>query len=189
MLDPSSILYLTAALLFLALVYLVAVYNKIARLRNVVRESWSDVDVALKRRYDLIPNLVATVKAYASHEEALLTQIAAARERAVVAEGSIDMKQDEERKLVGNVNILLGHVEAYPELKSSSQYLDLQHELINSEDRIAASRRFYNANVRDFNTLLTRFPTGLVAKANGFAEAPFFDVEGLDVRVAPSVNV
>lgn len=189
MLDLSTILYSIAGLLFLALVYMVVTYNRIARLRNLVRESWSDVDVALKRRYDLIPNLVATVKAYASHEETLLTQIATARERAVVASGSVNDKQDEEKKLVSSVNTLLGRVEAYPDLQSSSQYLALQQELINTEDRIAAARRFYNANVRDFNTLLSRFPTGMVAKANGFAEAPFFDVEGLDLESAPKVSV
>ncbi len=186
--DTTTFLYAVAAFTFLIMVFLVTTYNKIARLKNLVRESWSDVDVALKRRYDLIPNLVDTAKAYAAHEQSLFTEIAVAREHASVASGSIDEREAQEKVLVSRVNTLLGRVESYPQIKSNEQFLAIQVELVNTEDRIAAARRFYNANVRDYNTLLCRFPTGAIAKMNGFVEAPYFDVEGLNVDIAPTVS-
>ncbi|MBI1755925.1 MAG: LemA family protein [Fimbriimonas ginsengisoli] len=168
--------------LFLLFVYVVATFNRIARLKNHLRESWADVDVALKRRYDLIPNLVETVKAYAAHEQQLLTKITEARTRAMAAPGLVEHAQQENEMVLG-LNGLLARVEAYPNLKASESFQQLQMELVDTEDRIAAARRFYNANVRDFNSLLASFPSGLVAKVAGCVEAPFFEVQDLAVRL------
>jgi len=161
---------------FVVLIGAVSLSNAIVRLSNLVRESWADVDVALKRRHDLIPNLVDVVRAYARHEQETLAQVVAARDRAVQELGSVAAHARDEDELGRRVYQLLARVEAYPELKASDHFLALQRELADTEDRIAAARRFYNANVRDYNTRLATFPSSLFA--GGRRPAEFFEIEG-----------
>ena len=165
--------------------YVISVVNRLARLKHLVRESWAQVDVALKRRYDLVPNLVETCKAYAAHETDLFTRVVEARNRAMAGGEAVAAHASQEAVLVASLNGLLARVEAYPQLKSSTNFLELQQELGNTEDRIAAARRFYNANVRDYNTALEQFPSSLFA--GGHRSADYFEVEAVEVRHAPPV--
>lgn len=185
----SSFLVLIGSALVVFAIWWFAMHNKFARLRNHIRESWSNVDVALKRRYDLIPNLVDTVRAYAAHERQTLEGVVEARNRALAAVGPIAEQAHEENELVHSVNRLLAVAEGYPNLKASQNFLALQAELINTEDRIAAARRFYNANVREFNTLRESFPSSVVAGAMNLPPAEFFEVDSLSFRAAPEVNL
>ena len=163
-------------------------YNKLVRLRQLIRESWGNVDVQLKRRYELIPNLVNTVKGYAQHERETLAMVIEARNRAAANTGAIGAQAEDERKLVDATRQLLAVAESYPELKASQNFLALQQELVNTEDRIAAARRFYNANVRDYNVSRTTFPCMLVAGFGDFPPADFFEVDDRTVRQAPAVS-
>lgn len=151
------------------LVWYVSTKNRFVWLDNLIRESWSGIDVQLKRRYDLIPNLVETVKGYAQHEDRLFEAIARARETSAAALG-VGARSQSDQELTGAVTSLLARVEAYPELKASRHFLELQQELSMTEDRIAAARRFYNANVRDFNAMLQSFPSSLLAGDRKAAE-------------------
>ena len=164
-------------------------YNKLVRLRQLIRESWGNVDVQLKRRYDLIPNLVNVVKGYAQHERDTLQMVVDARNRAEANHASVGAQAADEQRLVSATRQLFAVIEAYPELKASQHFLALQQELINTEDRIAAARRFYNANVRDYNVARTTFPTMLVAGLGDFPPADFFEVEEITVRQAPAVSL
>lgn len=166
----------------LPLIWLIVTANRFVRLRNLIRESWSNVDVVLKRRYDLIPNLVETVKGYVRHERELFERVAEARSRAVASTGRVGQQAADENQLVRCVNQLLARVEAYPELRASQQFLALQRELVNTEDRIAAARRFYNANVREYSTLAGQFPSLLVARLMKLPPEDFFEVEDLAIR-------
>jgi LemA protein len=162
-------------------------YNKLVRLRQLIRESWGNVDVQLKRRYDLIPNLVNVVKGYAQHERDTLQTVLEARNRAEANHGAVGSQAQDEQQLVRAARQLFAVAEAYPELKASQHFTSLQQELINTEDRIAAARRFYNANVRDYNVARTTFPTMLVSGLGDFPPADFFEVEEITVRQAPAV--
>lgn len=162
------------------LLWVIGTLNRFTQLQNAIRESWSNVDVALKRRYDLIPNLVETCKAYAAHEEAVFSQVVEARNRAMEHTGALSAQARSERELGQAVGALLARVEAYPELRASAHFLELQRELTNTEDRIAAARRFYNANVRDFNVAITSFPGAFLA--GGRKAAEFFEVDSLAER-------
>jgi len=166
----------------------IAWYNKLVRLRQLIRESWGNVDVQLRRRYDLIPNLVNTVKGYAQHERDTLDAVIDARNRAEANHGAIGSQAQDEQKLVSATRHLFAVAEAYPQLKASANFLALQQELTNTEDRIAAARRFYNANVRDYNIARTTFPTMLVAGMGDFPPADFFEVEDSSVRQTPVVS-
>jgi LemA protein len=152
-------------------------YNRFVRQRQLIDNAWSNVDTELKRRYDLIPNLVATVKGYAGHERDTLEAVVEARARAVAETGSARAQAGQENVLVDALKHLLALRESYPELKANTQFLDLQAQLVTTEDRIQAARRLYNANVRDFNTRVQSFPSTLVARAGGFAQAEFFELE------------
>ena len=163
-------------------------YNHLVGLRNRVTESWSNVDTELKRRYDLIPNLVETVKGYAAHERAVLQQVVEARGRAVASTGSAGSQARDENVLIGALRQLLAVAENYPQLKASANFLQLQQELANTEDRIQAARRFYNANVRDLNTRIGVFPSNVIAGVFGFKAEKFFEVEDSRVRTAPQVG-
>ena len=178
-----------AAGVLLVLVWFVANYNTLVRLRQHVRESWSDIDTELKRRYELIPNLVETVKGYAAHERQTLQAVIEARNRAVASAGSPEQQAADENALVATLRQLFAVAEGYPELKASRNFLALQEELANTEDRIQAARRFYNANVRDLNTRVAVFPSNLVASMFGFSPAGFFEVEDSHVRAAPRVDL
>ncbi|MDX2175001.1 MAG: LemA family protein [Candidatus Sumerlaeia bacterium] len=168
----------------LAGVWLMLIYNSLVRHRNHVAESWSGIDTELKRRYDLIPNLVSTVKGYAAHEAQVLEAVARAR----AASGSgVDQRADAERSVVSGLRTFLAVAESYPQLKADAQFLALQRELAETENRIQAARRFYNANVRDLNNLVQSFPSNLVASTFGFRQSSFFEVESALEREAPKV--
>ncbi len=134
------------------LLWPIGTYNGLVRIRQHVRESWSGIDVELKRRYELIPNLVATVKGYAEHEKDVFERVVRARQAAVDSTGSPASQAKDENELVGSLRSLFAVVESYPDLKANEQFLNLQEELANTEDRIAAARRFFNGNVRDLNS-------------------------------------
>ncbi len=163
-------------------------YNTLVRLRQHVRESWSGIDTELKRRHDLVPNLVETVKGYAAHESALFQRVTEARARAAASTGAVEQKVADEKELVAGMQKLLAVAEGYPDLKASGPFLELQKELVNTEDRIQAARRFYNANVRDLNTRIEVFPSNLIAGLFGFTPEQFFEVESAVVRQSVDVS-
>lgn len=159
-------------------------YNGLIRLKNRVDESWSDIDVQLKRRYDLIPNLVETVKGYASHEKEALERVVQARSNSMSLQNSenVEEKLKAENTLSSTLKSIFALSESYPDLKANQNFLELQRELSDTENKIQASRRFYNGNVRDFNTKLEVFPTNLIAKQLGFSSRKFFEVEEASQR-------
>ena len=181
-------LYVAGGIVLLLLIWIVATYNTMVRLRQHCRESWSGVDTELKRRYDLVPNLVETVKGYAAHERAVLQAVVEARGRAVASTGSAGSQARDENVLIGALRQLLVVAENYPQLKASDNFLQLQQELSNTEDRIQAARRFYNANVRDLNTRIGVFPSNIIAGMFGFKAEEFFEVEDSRERAAPQVG-
>ncbi len=166
--------------------WLIAVYNGLIKAKNRTEEAFSDIDVQLKRRHDLIPNLVNTVKGYASHESAVFTQVTEARSQAMQAK-TIDEKIDSENQLMGTLKSLFAVAENYPELKANENFLHLQQELADTENKIQASRRFYNGNVRDFNIKLQVFPTNLIAGILGFKAYQFFEAEE-EAKAVPQVD-
>ena len=167
--------YLIVGLLVLLALWFWAVYNGLIRFKERTDEAWSDIEVQMKRRYDLIPNLVETVKGYVKHEEGTLTKVIEARNKAMGATTSAEHAQAE-NMLSGTLKSLFALSEAYPDLKANQGFLDLQHELRDAEDKIQASRRFYNANVRDFNIKIKVFPTNMVAGMLGFKKYDYFDI-------------
>ena len=184
------VLIILLLVLFLPVVYVVVQYNWLVSLRNYISESWSNVDTELKRRYDLIPNLVATVKGYAAHEREVLERVTELRERCVANNGSPADQARDENQLVAALKQMLVVVENYPQLKADQQFLKLQQELITTENRIQAARRFYNGNVRDYRNKCETFPSNLVARMFGFQPHEFFSVppsvkEVPDVEFAP----
>ncbi|MBN1477218.1 LemA family protein [Candidatus Sumerlaeota bacterium] len=185
--EPSLIVPL--AVLLIVLIWAIANFNALVRLRNHVRESWSGIDTELKRRYDLIPNLVETVKGYAKHEREVLERVTAARSQAVASRGSPEQQARDENALIGTLRTLFAVSEAYPDLKANRGFLSLQEELANTEDRIQAARRFYNANVRDLNTRIEVFPSNIIAAIFGFRRAEFFEIEDAGIRRPPEVSV
>lgn len=157
-------------------VSIVGIYNGLIKLKNRVDEAWSDIDVQLKRRYDLIPNLVNTVKGYASHEKELFEKVTEARTAAMGA-GTPAEKEQAENALSGTLKSLFAVAENYPDLKANQNFLELQRELTDTEDKIQAARRFYNGNVRDFNTKIQVFPTNIFAGMLNFTKREFFAAE------------
>jgi LemA protein len=155
--------------------YVVFVYNGLVRLRNRVGEAWSDIDVQLKRRYDLIPNLVNTVKGYAAHESSVFEKVTEARSQAMQA-GTTHDKAQAENMLSQTLKSLFAVAEAYPELKANQNFLELQRELSDTENKIQASRRFYNGNVLELNNKIDMFPSNVIAGMFGFAKKEFFEV-------------
>jgi len=187
---PISLgLCLPIGLLVIALIWVAATYNSLVKLRFQCREAWSNVDTELNRRYDLIPNLVETVKGYATHERQTLEMVAEARSRALASTGSPESQARDENHFVHSLRQLLAVAEAYPDLKASTHFLHLQRELANTEDRIQAARRFYNGNVRDLNTRIEVVPSNLIAGLFGFQKEEFFEVEDTGIRTAPQVAV
>jgi LemA protein len=177
----ESILVVAGLLLLVVCFWIVTASNRFARLEALIRESWANVDVALKRRHDLIPNLVETVKAHAAHESEVLERVVAARNQAISG------GPQDENELARSVSVLLARTEAYPNLRSSVSFLGLQQELVNTEDRIAAARRFYNANVRDYNTALESFPSNLLAGDRKPKE--FYEIDSIDMRFSPQLDL
>jgi len=154
--------------------WLIAVHNGLVTLKNRVDEAWSDIDVQLKRRYDLIPNLVETVKGYARHESETFEKVIQARNAAMGAQGTGD-KAAAENMLSGTLKSIFALSENYPDLKANQNFLQLQDDLKDAEDKIQAARRFYNGNVRDFNTKVQLFPNNLVAGKLAFVKYDFFE--------------
>ena len=178
---------MSGVILGLPLLWAILTYNRFARLGQHVKESWSGVDVELKRRHDLVPNLVEKVKGYAKHERETLEMVVAARAKAMAAGEALRERVDGESELGRSLGRLIALSESYPELKSDRHFLELQRELSLTEDRIAASRRFYNSNVRELNSLRIQFPSNLVAGVFGFREERFFELEDAAERSAPRV--
>jgi len=185
----SPVLWIVVGLLAVVLLAGIYLFNRLVALRTRVDNGWSQIDVQLRRRYDLIPNLVATVKGYATHEREVLERVIEARNRAQANRGAVGSQSEDERRLVDATKQLFAVVESYPQLKASANFLALQKELVDTEDRIAAARRFYNANVRDYNVSRTTFPVMLVAGFGDFPPQDYFEVEDHTVRAAPVVSM
>lgn len=169
-------LWIAIGLIVLLAIYLIATYNGLVKLNVRVDEAWSDITVQLKRRYDLIPNLVNTVKGYAQHEAGVFEKVTEARANALNAQGPAETAKAE-NALSDTLKSLFAVAEAYPDLKASQNFQDLQAELVDTEDKIQASRRFYNGSARDLNIKIKVFPNTLFAKSLGFKEREFFDVD------------
>jgi LemA protein len=175
-------------IVLLPLIWLIATFNRLSRTRQHVRESWADIDVELKRRYDLIPNLLETVKGYAAHERGIFERIAELRSKAQSAHASVGEHAADESSLLLGLKQLFVICERYPTLKADAHFTSLQQELALTEDRIAAARRFFNANVREMNQLCLTVPTNLVAGMFGFAQESFFELSSEAERIVPRVT-
>ena len=156
--------------------WVIAMYNQFVQLANRVKEAWSDIEVQMKRRYDLIPNLLETVKGYAAHEKDVFEKVTQARAAAIGAQ-TMPQHAQAENMLSGALKSLFAVAEAYPQLRANENFLELQRELTDTEDKIQAARRFYNGNVRDMNTLMESFPSNLVANIFKFQKQEFFELE------------
>jgi LemA protein len=171
------VLLVVAGVAIVTSVALLLTYNRFVRLRNLIGESWHDIDTELQRRYDLIPNLVETVKGYAAHERAVFESVTALRTQAMAEQRPPDVQAPIEQALGRGVAQVLAVAENYPDLKTSEQFLSLQHELVDTEDRIQVARRIYNANVRAYNNMVQSFPSMLLANALHYETRPFFEVD------------
>ena len=169
---------IVGAVVVLLVLWAVGVYNGLIKLRNLVQEAWRQIDVELKRRHDLIPNLVETVKGYAAHERGTLEDVMKARSAAMAGGQSPAQQAQSEGLLSAALGRLIAVAEAYPDLKANQNFLALQQELTATEDRIAASRRYYNANVRELNTRVETVPSNMVAGIFNIERAEYFEVEG-----------
>jgi len=179
-----------AILLFVVcafVLWFVGTYNSLVKIKNRAKEAWSDIDVQLKRRYNLIPNLVETVKGYAVHEREVLEKVTEARSRAMGAQG-MEEKAQAENALTNTLKSLFAVSENYPDLKASQNFLELQRELRDTEDKIQAARRFYNGNVRDLNIKRESFPSNIVARIFDFKKMDLFEIEEAEERETPQVN-
>jgi LemA protein len=164
------------AALSLIVIFGIILYNKLVRLRNTAESAWSDIDVQLKKRHDLVPNLVETVKGYAAHEQSLFTRVTEARTQAILSSGPAESAQAETR-LRDTLKSLFAVAEAYPELRANENFLQLQSQLKEIEDAVEAARRYYNAVVRDLNTTVEQFPSNLVAARFNFGRKDFFELQ------------
>jgi LemA protein len=176
--EPFALAVLVA-FIGLPLLYVIVIYNSLVGLRNHIKEAWANIDTELKRRYDLIPNLVETTKAYARHEREVLERVTELRNRCRSNNGSPVRQAATETQLVASLDRLFAVAENYPALKADANFQQLQHELANTEDRIQAARRFYNGNVRDYRNKTQSFPSNLIAGICGFPPeaSEFFEVE------------
>ncbi len=175
------LLYIILGILAVVILWIIGIYNGLVKFNNRTKEAWSDIDVQLKRRHDLIPNLVETVKGYATHERELFEKVAQARASAVSA-GTPHEKAKAENILSGTLKTLFAVSENYPELKASGNFAKLQDELSDTENKIQASRRFYNGNVRDFNIKIETFPNNVVAGWLKFKKYEFFEIENKEEK-------
>ena len=167
---------ITVVIIAVIVIYLVVSYNGLVSLRNRVKEAWSDIQVQMKRRYDLIPNLVETVKGYASYESATLEKVIQARNMAMANQGTPSEQAQSENILSGTLKSLFALSEKYPDLKANQNFLKLQEELTDTENKIKASRRYYNGNVLALNNKVEMFPTNIIASVFGFKKADFFEL-------------
>ncbi len=182
-----DLLYLGLIIIAVLGLGIIAIYNSLVKLRNRAQEAWADIDVQLKRRYNLIPNLVETVKGYAGHERELFEKVTEARTKAMTASG-IREKGQAENMLSNTLKSLFAVAENYPDLKASENFLELQRELRDTEDKIQAARRFYNANVRDLNIKIESFPSNIIANMFNFKKMDLFELGEAEERKAPSVK-
>ncbi len=170
------ILKIIFGILAILVLWIIFIYNRLVALRNRVKEAWSDIEVQLKRRYNLIPNLVETVKGYASHEKEVFEKVTQARTKAIGAQ-NLKEKAVAENMLSNTLKSLFAVAENYPQLRSSENFQKLQDELTDAEDKIQAARRFYNGNVRDFNIKIESFPSNIIAKIFNFKKVEFFEIK------------
>lgn len=177
-------MYIALGIIVAFVLYFVFKYNGFVSLRTRAQEAWADIDVQLKRRYDLIPNLVNTVKGYATHESSAFEKVTAARAAAMSA-GTPAAKGEAENMLSGTLKSLFAISEAYPELKANTNFLQLQSELSDTEDKIQAARRFYNGNVRDLNAGIAMFPGNIIAGMFNFTKMDFFQLEAGSAEKEP----
>ena len=184
---PPVIPILIGAAVLLPLLWAAATWNRLVRLRNAVKASWSGVDTELKRRHDLIPNLVSVVKGYAAHERQTLERVVEARQRAIEPADSPGSQARHEQELGRALKGVTAVVESYPDLKADQNYLELMRSLRVTEDRIQAARRFYNGNVRDLGNLIEVFPSNIIAGLGSFTPAEYFELEDLSEREVPKV--
>ena len=180
--------YVILGILLVLVVMVIAMYNALVSIRNQCDEAWSNVDTELKRRYDLIPNLVNTVKGYAAHEKGLLEEVTQLREQASANHGSPASQAADESLLSAALGKLMVRLEAYPDLKASSNFHQLQEELANTENRIQAALRFYNGNVRENNNKVDQFPSNIIANMFSFVKREFFELDIPEAREAPQVS-
>ncbi len=183
-----TVVYAFAGVAGLVLLWGALMYNALVRLRNHCREAWSNVDTELKRRYELVPNLVETVKGYAKYEQDVFERVVQARGRAMSARGRPREQAEQENALVGALQSMFAVAESYPDLKASAHFLALQRELTNTEDRIQAARRFYNANVRDLNTRVESVPSNLIAKLFSLQPEDYFQIQESSARAVPGAR-
>jgi len=181
---PIQIILLVVAMVFL---WVISAYNRLVTLKNRAKEAWADIDVQLKRRYDLIPNLVETVKGYAAHERELFEKVTEARARAMGAQ-TLKEKGEAENFLSSTLKSLFAVAENYPDLRASTNFLELQRELRDTEDKIQAARRFYNTNARDLNIQIESFPANIIAETFRFGKIEFFEIEEAAAREPVSVK-
>lgn len=181
-------MWVLLAIIVLIAFWMIGSYNKLVLLRQNVRESWSAIETELRRRYDLIPNLVETVKGYATHEKGTLEEVIRARNSAISTVGAPDAQAAANNILTGALTKLVALKEAYPELKANENFNQLQKELGDTETRISQARRFYNANVREINSMIESFPTVLIASGFGFKEQNYFGIDNPDAFEPVAVN-
>ncbi len=169
-------IYILIAIIAIIVLWSIVIYNSLIRKKNRAKEAWSDIDVQLKRRYNLIPNLVNTVKGYANHEKELFENVTLARTKAMSV-SSVNDKAKAENALSGTLKSLFAVSENYPQLKASANFIELQKELTDTEDKVQASRRFYNSNVRDLVIKIETFPSSIMAKIFNFKKMELFEIE------------
>jgi LemA protein len=183
----STYLIIIIAVAAIIILWIIGVFNSLIRLKNRVSEAWSDIDVQLKRRYDLIPNLIEAVKGYMTHEANVFEKVTEARAKAISATGTAE-KAQAENALSGALKTLFAVSENYPQLRASENFSKLQEELSDTENKIQASRRFYNGNARDFNIRQETFPSNIIAALFGFKKAEFFEIAEAAEKEAPKVK-
>jgi LemA protein len=179
--------WIVLGVIVLILLYVIAIYNRLVRLRALVKEGFSGITVQLRRRADLIPNLVETVQGYATHEREVFEQVSKAR-AATVNAGSVEATAQADAQMTGLLGRLFAVAEAYPELKANTNFLQLQDQLSNIEGELQGARRYYNATVRDLNSTVQSFPPVLIARPMGFSEEPFYQDEDQSIQTAPKVS-
>ncbi|MBC8405753.1 MAG: LemA family protein [Planctomycetes bacterium] len=181
-------IYVILGVALLGAVIFIGLYNSLVSIRNQCDEAWSNVDTELKRRYDLIPNLVNTVKGYAKHERELLEQVVEMREQAAGNHGSLASQAQDEMRLQKSLGQLMVRLEAYPDLKASANFVELQGELANTENRIQAALRFFNGNIRENNNKVQQFPSNVIANMFSFGTREFFELDIPEAREALKVE-
>lgn len=179
---PIAIVIVVLVIVAIVAVMGITLFNRLVAIRNQCDEAWSNVDTELQRRYQLIPNLVSTVKGYAQHERDLLNEITQLRERAFLNDGQPASQAVDESRLQAALSQLMVRLENYPDLKANTNFLELQRELANTEDRIQAALRFYNGNVRENNNRIQQFPSNIVASLGNFSLRDFFEIDNPDAR-------